>query len=73
MAALPTPLTAAVVPRPHVPHGRPRVGALAAYLLLAPALLLLLGILAYPIVFNVWLSLTDAHDSQASGQFIGLA
>ncbi|HLQ35159.1 MAG TPA: ABC transporter permease subunit [Chloroflexota bacterium] len=51
---------------------RPLSPRTTGYLLIAPALLLVLGVLGYPIVFDSWLSLTNAHDSQATGQFIGL-
>src|SRR5437763_874284 len=54
-------------------HGRARRGNWAGYLLALPALLLVLGILAYPITYNVWLSLTNATDFAGSGQFIALA
>jgi multiple sugar transport system permease protein len=51
---------------------RPLSPRTTGYLLIAPALLLVLGVLGYPMVFDSWLSLTNAHDSQATGQFIGL-
>lgn len=44
----------------------------AAYLLMAPALALVLGVLAYPIVWQVWLSFTNRSVQHASTYFIGL-
>ena len=62
--------------RPNVtnqPVGRRRQIA-AAYVLLAPALLLVLGVLAYPLGWEVWISLTN-FSSRAEGApvFVGLA
>jgi multiple sugar transport system permease protein len=50
---------------------RPRVAA--AYALMAPALLLVLAVLGYPVAWEVWVSLTDLS-SQVQGRpgFIGL-
>jgi multiple sugar transport system permease protein len=42
------------------------------YLLLAPALLLLVGFLAYPFLVGLWLSVTNA-EAGVAGQFVGLA
>ena len=45
-----------------------------AYLLLSPALLLLLVVLAYPIAWEVWISLTDLSPLNEGGAaFVGLA
>ena len=45
-----------------------------AYLLLAPALLLLLTVLAYPIGWEVWTSLTDLSPlKDGSTAYVGLA
>ncbi|MBI3458236.1 MAG: hypothetical protein HY002_20900 [Candidatus Rokubacteria bacterium] len=38
---------------------RRRREVLAAYLLMSPALLLVFGILAYPVAWEIWASLTD--------------
>ncbi len=43
------------------------------YLLLVPALLSVAGLLLYPLVYALWLSLTDAHHFQGPGAFVGLA
>jgi len=44
-----------------------------AYALLAPAVLLLLVVLAYPVAWEVWTSLTDLSPlKDGSGQFVGL-
>lgn len=45
-----------------------------AYLLMAPALALVLGVLAYPIGWEIWISLTD-FSSHVAGErtFVGLA
>lgn len=42
------------------------------YVLIAPAAVLLLGLLAYPLVLGVWLSMTSATLGDA-GKFVGLA
>jgi multiple sugar transport system permease protein len=48
-------------------------GSAAAYGLLAPALLLLLGVLAYPIAWEVWTSLTSFASRADAPTFVGLA
>lgn len=45
----------------------------AAYLLLAPAVVLVLGILAYPLAWEVWLSLTNRFVREPSTSFVGLS
>lgn len=52
---------------------RRRCEVRAAYLLLAPAVLLVLGVLAYPLGWEVWISLTDAFVGRTSTAFVGLA
>jgi len=44
-----------------------------AYLLLAPAVLLVFGVMAYPLGWQVWTSLTDAPVGGAAPHFVGLA
>jgi multiple sugar transport system permease protein len=45
-----------------------------AYLLLAPAVLLLVGVIAYPVGWEVWTSLTDLSPlKDGSAEFVGLA
>ena len=51
---------------------RRRREVIAAYLLLAPAALLVLGILAYPLVWEIWISLTNFSVQQTSQAYIGL-
>lgn len=45
----------------------------AAYLLLAPAAVLVFGVLAYPLAWEVWLSLTNRVVQEPSTSFIGLS
>lgn len=45
---------------------------LPGYLLCGPALLTVLGLLVYPVLFDVRLSLTDASQFDVTGRFIGL-
>jgi multiple sugar transport system permease protein len=49
-----------------------RRNALAGWLLLSPALLLLGGLVLYPIVYNFWLSLLDKHAFLPAQAFVGL-
>lgn len=60
-------------PRPSIPlRVRLRTdGRLAAILFLLPAILILVGLLGYPLVLGVWLSLTNETIGE-SGHFIGL-
>ena len=57
--------------------GRPQILArldsprVLGYLLITPAAIILLGLLAYPLLLGVWLSLTSATIGKA-GEFIGL-
>ena len=46
--------------------------ALTGWLLLAPSLLLLGGLVVFPIVYNVWLSLFDKHAFMPVQRFVGL-
>jgi ABC-type sugar transport system permease subunit len=59
-------------PRPWRATRRRREIAVA-YLLLAPALALVFGVLAYPITWEVWASLTNHSVAHLSGDFVGLA
>ena len=44
-----------------------------AYVLMAPALLLVLGVLAYPVAWEVWISLTSFSSRTEGGpEFVGL-
>jgi ABC-type sugar transport system permease subunit len=52
---------------------RRRREILAAYLLLAPAVLLVLGVLAYPLAWEIWISLTNFSVQQTSHAFVGLS
>ncbi|HEV8636077.1 MAG TPA: ABC transporter permease subunit [Chloroflexota bacterium] len=44
---------------------------LVGYALVAPAALLVFGMLIYPLFYDLWLSLTDATDFQGPGDFVG--
>jgi len=46
--------------------------ALTGWLLLAPSLLLLGGLVVFPILYNVWLSLFDKHAFMPVQRFVGL-
>ncbi len=46
---------------------------LAAYLLLLPACLLVFGLILYPLVYTLWLSVTSSQDFNGPGAFNGLA
>lgn len=43
-----------------------------AYLLLAPAVLLVFGVMAYPLAWQVWTSLTDWSSSGQAAHFVGV-
>jgi multiple sugar transport system permease protein len=49
-----------------------RKSALVGWLLLAPALLLLGGLVVFPVLYNVWLSLFDKHAFMPVQSFVGL-
>ena len=49
-----------------------RKNALAAWLLLAPSLLLLGGLVVFPVFYNAWLSLFDKHAFLPAQKFVGL-
>jgi multiple sugar transport system permease protein len=51
---------------------RVRKNALAGWLLLAPSLILLGGLVVFPIVYNAWLSLHDKHAFLPVQKFVGL-
>jgi multiple sugar transport system permease protein len=55
-------------------RGRPPINknALAGRLLLAPSLLLIGGLILYPILYNLWLSLFDKHAFMPVQGFVGL-
>jgi multiple sugar transport system permease protein len=46
---------------------------LVAYVLLTPALLLVLGVLAYPVAWEIWVSLTSFSSRGESRSFVGVA
>jgi multiple sugar transport system permease protein len=57
-----------------VPGTRRRREIAAAYALMAPSLLLVLGVLVYPVAWEVWVSLTDfSSHSTGPAAFVGLA
>jgi multiple sugar transport system permease protein len=49
-----------------------RKGALAGWLLLAPSLVLLGGLVVFPVLYNIWLSLFDKHAFMPVQAFVGL-
>ncbi len=56
------------------PGTRRRREIAAAYALMAPSLLLVLGVLAYPVAWELWVSLTDfSSHSTGAAAFVGLA
>ncbi|HKV45301.1 MAG TPA: sugar ABC transporter permease [bacterium] len=62
---------AARILSPHRPAAGTREKRIG-YLLLAPAVILVFGVLAYPLVWHFWLSLTDFAMLQTSARFVGL-
>ena len=55
------------------PGTRRRRETWLAYGLMAPALLLVLGVLAYPLAWEVWISLTSFSVREQGREFVGLA
>src|SRR5262250_3760099 len=49
-----------------------RKNALAGWLLLAPSLLVLGGLVVFPVLYNAWLSLFDKHAFLPVQRFVGL-
>jgi multiple sugar transport system permease protein len=49
-----------------------RKNTLVGWLLLAPSLLLIGGLILYPILYNLWLSLFDKHAFMPAQTFVGL-
>lgn len=49
-----------------------RKSALVGWLLLAPSLLLLGGLVVFPVLYNIWLSLFDKHAFMPVQTFVGL-
>jgi multiple sugar transport system permease protein len=49
-----------------------RRDAVLGWLLLAPSIVLLAGLVLYPILYNIWLSLFDKHSFLATQTFVGL-
>ena len=49
-----------------------RKNALAGWLLLSPSLALIGGLILYPILYNLWLSLFDKHAFMPVQSFVGL-
>jgi multiple sugar transport system permease protein len=52
---------------------RRRREVLVAYLLLAPAAVVVLGVLAYPVAWEVWISLTSFSSRDEGRRFVGMA
>ena len=49
-----------------------RKSALVGWLLLAPSLVLLGGLVVFPVLYNIWLSLFDKHAFMPVQAFVGL-
>jgi multiple sugar transport system permease protein len=49
-----------------------RRNALVGWMLLSPSLLLIAGLIVFPIVYNFWLSLFDKHSFMPAQTFVGL-
>ena len=73
MAGTPDLGTAAPFPLGGRLYDRRRRDIRLAYLLLAPAALLVFGVMAYPLAWQIWSSLTDAPVGGAPPHFVGLA
>jgi ABC-type glycerol-3-phosphate transport system permease component len=58
--------------RPDLGSGERREELIGA-LFVAPAAVLVFGLIVYPVVYDVAVSLTDAHGFSGPGQFVGLA
>jgi multiple sugar transport system permease protein len=71
------PVAAASLPRAGVDarwrRSRRRRDLVVAHLLLAPAIVLVLGLLAYPLAWEMWTSLTSFSSREDSRRFVGLA
>jgi multiple sugar transport system permease protein len=54
-------------------EARRRADVRLAYLLLAPAVLLVFGVMAYPLAWQIWTSLTDRAGGAPAPHFVGMA
>lgn len=72
MTAAAEPRTAAIAEPEEVPRGRLVPEHYWGYVLLAPALLLVLGLILYPVVYSFWLSLHSKHAYLPIQTFVGL-
>jgi multiple sugar transport system permease protein len=61
------------LPAPRAASSSRRRQVLTAYVLLAPALLLVPGLLAYPILWEVWSSLTNRAVQNSFAAYVGLS
>lgn len=57
---------------PTVPMGRSRREQVVGLLTIAPALLLILALTLYPVVYSIWLSLLEKHSFFPQERFVGL-
>lgn len=57
---------------PMVPMGRSRREQVVGLLTIAPALLLILALTLYPVVYSIWLSLLEKHSFFPQERFVGL-
>ena len=54
-------------------RGTPAGRVLTGYVLCLPAFLVVFAVLIYPVVYDAAVSLTDARDFEARGDFVGFA
>lgn len=57
---------------PHFRQGKPWRQQLVGFLVVSPALILILGLILYPVAYSIWLSLLDKHSFFPQQRFIGL-
>jgi multiple sugar transport system permease protein len=56
----------------HPPERRPWRQQLTGFLVVLPALALILGLIVYPVAYSIWLSLLEKHSFFPQERFIGL-
>ena len=57
---------------PHPTQGQPWRQQLIGFLVVLPALVLILGLIVYPVAYSIWLSLLEKHSFFPQERFIGL-
>jgi ABC-type sugar transport system permease subunit len=53
-------------------QGQPWRQQLTGFLIVFPALALILGLIVYPVAYSIWLSLLEKHSFFPQQRFIGL-